>query len=431
MLRRRKPFPLTISHVSKYWRDVATTCPLLWAEINVSPPWSLNLVKLFLERSKPCPIDLTLAVPTVSFGLMSSTFVNKNADALCDVVEPHISRCRSILVKGDFERLGPLLESFLSMIETPNAPFLKRVILQATWDDMDDEDLENAPFAPLMLHGVPSLTELRLSGPMMSSCLSPLGQITSLHLSVGDGSSSFRLSYSSFVAMLSACTDNLRTLALYDDVIWGPWPSTPGLAMIDLPSLQSLQVYGTFPYVSDLLRATNAPYLEDLVIAPLVMDDLFEIWEETMNGTSSLKFPQLKTLTVSPVSAEGWNLFPMLDDLFPTVECLGIPNPDADGLTKYFAAFGDGVLLLPRLKTLALRGVDRPCMRALEKVVASRAEAGSPLEKLCWDRTSAIVCAHSEELRESVQTVEKDAWMKLRGDDPLHHPLQFVGMGLH
>ncbi|RDB28527.1 hypothetical protein Hypma_014941 [Hypsizygus marmoreus] len=421
---RHKSLPIVVSQVSRYWRDVAINYPLLWTDIDISPPWSLNTIRLFLSRSQTCPIALSLAIPSLYIGsLLSPTAINTSAWLLYDVIASHIPRCRRITVKGDFERTMPLLDAFLNTIQHSSVPLLEQLVFHVTGVSEFNEEHQDVGETPLFQLGAPSLTHVRLSGFAVPNCLPPLSQVTSLHLSVGDSTTThLRSSFYDFSEMLLACP-SLNTLAIYDDFVWGPWPPT---SEISLPSLRSLQIYGTFTCVSDLLRVIVAPLLEDLVIAPVVMDDLLE-YHQFHHSTTSPKFRTLRSLTLSPVSAAGFELVKLAAECFPAVEQLTIPNIDSEG---FLAVFTDPTIdvLWPDLKTLALRDIDGSTKTALLKFLSFRNAAAYSLQSLCLDASSIqLLLTDIQSLDFEVDVVERDVWSILRRDDPLHKESQFVG----
>ncbi|KAF8072243.1 hypothetical protein FPV67DRAFT_1779290 [Lyophyllum atratum] len=412
---RRKAIPITVSHVSGHWRDVALSSPVLWTEINISPPWSLKTIRRFLSRSAACPIHLNLTIPTIGFGhLLSSGLLNDNAQSLRDIILEHIPRCRKITIKGDFGQLEPLLYTMLNTIYASKVPPpLEHLNVQVT-------NVPNFPgdvYHPFLPRGAPLLTQLRVTS-LMVPCLPPLERVTSLHLALGGTNG---IDVDVFTATIASCP-LLETLAVYDDAIVGPWPLT---GEIELPSLRSLQIYGTFASVSDLLRVASAPLLEDLVIAPIVGDDLLPFYHQTL--ASGPKFSTVKSITLSPVFTSGFSILINASWCFPAVERLTIPNIHPDSFRDIFEG-PDALEIWPNLKAIASRNIDTERMRTLISVIEFRKALCRPLEALYFDYASIQrVASMVPLLPQGIQVVEHDVWSMLHDEDLLHEPSHFVG----
>lgn len=414
-----KPLPMTVSQVSRFWRDVATHSPLLWTFIDISPPWSLNIIRLFLKRSKSCPIDLRLQTPSVALGIvMSPATVNSTARRLCKIIEPHIPRCRSISIRGELERTSPMLYTVLNTIRASRVPILEKCTLHIEgMSEFDDDDVQALP---LFHHGAPALHNIRLMGPKMLSRHLPHTQVTTLHLGAGDTRG---MSFQEFSSTMRSCP-LLHTLAVYDDLIVGFWPDN---AVLDFPFLRSLEMYGTITTVSDILSTISAPLLEDLVIAPVVMDDLAN-FQAQQASAQSLKFPAVKSLTLSPASTYSFGVMSLASDCFPAVEQLTIPNIHQDSFTAAFTETTTTSTLWPKLKTLALRNIDTSNAASLPTVVSSRRRIGHPLQTLFLDYDSLIrIAPMLPQLENDVDVIEQDIWFLRRRDDPSHEISHFVG----
>lgn len=82
----------TLMLVCRYWADVAVNTPVLWANIAVSTHDSLEKARRKLERSKSCPLDIT-----VNFGPRQeqSGGVTESIVHAMDLVSPALWRTRS------------------------------------------------------------------------------------------------------------------------------------------------------------------------------------------------------------------------------------------------------------------------------------------------------------------------------------------------
>ncbi|KAG6914927.1 hypothetical protein DXG01_014390 [Tephrocybe rancida] len=411
---RRRAFRTTVSQVSGHWRDVALETPLLWTDIDISPPWSFSGICLALSRAKTCPLSINLTVPGIAFGnLLTPCIVNSSASILCDIIAPHIRRCRKLVIKGDFGQLEPLFIAIMKTIHRSDTPLLKQLVIHPR----GVRHLATEAEAHSFVHGVPVLTHLRVTSAMVPS-LPPLGNLISLHLTAGDRRA---LDQAGFATISSSCPQ-LETLAIYDDAIDGPWPPE---ATFSFPALRSLQIYGSFMSVSELLRTVQAPLLAALVIAPFAANDLTEYrGHETFSPS---KFSALRSLTLSPMRPSGVALLGEAAECFPTVELVMIPNLHSESFRDVFT--GPNMdLMWPDLKAVALRNVDCASMERLLAVMACREAAGRPLETLYLDHHSIErVASMAARLPRGLNVLEYDIWSMLHNGDLQDASTHFVG----
>ncbi|KAG6903426.1 hypothetical protein C0995_005449 [Termitomyces sp. Mi166 len=414
LLDQRKLLPITVSQVSRYWREVALNSPLLWSYIDISPPWSFNTICLALSRAQTCPLTINLTIPSIAFGnLLAPSVINASANILCDLIAPCIPRCRKLVIKGDFCQLEPLFIAIIQTIHSSPAPLLKQLVIHPT----SVGHLISKNQLCTFIQGIPVLSHLRVTSAMVPT-LPSLNTLTALHLTAADRRS---ITLAEFSA-LSISSPYLDTLAIYDNAICGPWPPE---ATIDFPSLRSLRIYGSFMSVSDLLRVVQAPLLEDLVIAPFAMNDLAEYREHISH--SPPKFTGLKSITLSPVSTSGFAQLEEAAECFPTVELVMIPNIHPDSFRDVFTGDNTNVVW-PNLKVLALRNVDCKNVEKLLAVVEFIEAAGRPLETLYLDHHSIQrVSSMLPLLRRSMNVVEFDVWATLLDEDLLRDVAYFVG----
>lgn len=410
----RRFLPITVSQVSRRWREVALNSPLLWSYIDISPPWSFNTICLALSRAQTCPLIINLAVPSVAFGnLLTPSVVNASASIICGLIAPCIPRCRKFVIKGDFCQLEPLFIAIIQTIQSSSAPLLEHLVIHPTGVGHLMSKLE----LQTLIQGVPVVSHLRVTSAMVPS-LPCLNTLTAIHLTASDRRS---ITLAEFSA-LSTSSPHLDTLAIYDNAICGPWPLE---AIIDIPSLRSLQIYGSFMSVSDLLRVVQAPMLEDLVIAPFAVNDLVDYREHI--SKSLPKFTRLKSITLSPVSTSGFAQLEEAAECFPNVELVMIPNIHVDSFRDVFLGANSDIVW-PNLRALALRNVDCKSVEKLFAVVAFREAAGRPLETLYLDHHSIQrVSSMLPVLPRSLNVVELDVWATLFDGDLLQGAAHFVG----
>jgi len=109
-----------LATVCRRWRDIIFNTPLFWTLIRVAPTWRKALVKVHLERSRQCPLDLVFA------GFRSETEFN----TFLNIVMPTTHRWRSLAIfsQGTINTLF-ILQRFdcaafplLTLLSIPNLP---------------------------------------------------------------------------------------------------------------------------------------------------------------------------------------------------------------------------------------------------------------------------------------------------------------------
>ncbi|KAG6811824.1 hypothetical protein H0H92_005684 [Tricholoma furcatifolium] len=414
---QRRPVPFTVSQVSGHWREVALNSPLLWSYVDISPPWSFTSICLALCRTKDCPLTINLTITDIAFGsLLTPSVINASASVLCGILAPHIPRCRKLIVKGDFTQLEHLFTSLMKTLHNSPTPFLEQLVFLPTGVRHTLAKLQ-----PYSLGHEAPLAHLRVTTGMVQS-LPFVGDLTSLHLATGDRTA---LELSDFTAIASSCP-RLATLAIFDEAVYGPWPLE---ALVDFPSLRSLQIYGSFMSVSDLLRVVEAPLLEDLVIAPFTRDDLADYYQYTrhreVEGLDP-KFATLRSITLSPVNSSCFALTEAAE-CFPDVELVMIPNIHADSFRDIFTD-ECAELVWPNLQGLALRNIDLQSMERLLSVITFRETSGNPLKTLYLDHDSIMRISSMQHLfPPTITLLEYDIWSTLKNEDLLQDPAHFVG----
>ena len=193
--------PLIISHVSQLWRDVAVRIAILWTDIYISPPCSLDLLGAYLDRSGSCSIDLNiyLRYHTKPTGFDDIRWVI----ALCSTLSPHLHRCHSIsmVCHGDWG----IRDKLLHMFSVEPFPHLQRFAI-------------DGPSSALQLT-TSTLDELRIKNPLATFPELQVDSITVLHLDTTP------FIYTSLCDLLLRCPA-LSVLALYNYNYSG-WPDPP------------------------------------------------------------------------------------------------------------------------------------------------------------------------------------------------------------
>lgn len=199
---------VALSHVSQYWRDVATTTPRIWSTVVVSPrnPTHPEMVERYLDRSGALPLNLKIA---------SHDALRHDIDLAYDVLTP--------------------LSYMLAVVSTSSARWQTLDIGKIAWpyvlNLLDDDDIDRhlelphlielafvdgggmAEGGPKICLRVPRLQSLTLNevrdndpcGPGIKHKI-PYEQLTHLSLTQCDNLR--------FIPRLLRLTANLRTLHL-------------------------------------------------------------------------------------------------------------------------------------------------------------------------------------------------------------------------
>ena len=87
---------IKLTHVCRGWREILTSRPLLWNHLDCM---SVSRTKLYIERSKCCPLEISLRQARY-------TFYREDAFAL---TIPHIDRLRTLSISGKPTKVLPVL----------------------------------------------------------------------------------------------------------------------------------------------------------------------------------------------------------------------------------------------------------------------------------------------------------------------------------
>jgi hypothetical protein len=207
----RVDFALSVSQVSRFWRDTAIQTPFLWSGIYLQAWWtgrgSENFLKTLIQRSKSHPLDIAIRLcesdspqyntaikRTMAF--LHPTQVSEShppdistdspeletnhcLQAHLDVVIPEVSRWRCFTYCCDYpndifevtERLAYL-----------SSPILQSFSLEVPFRDLDEYECE---LNNVFQGGAPMLTDVYIDGIEPIMCLPPLSGVTSLCLKEG------------------------------------------------------------------------------------------------------------------------------------------------------------------------------------------------------------------------------------------------------
>lgn len=203
--------PLRLSQVSRSWRDLSTNLPLLWTTVRISSPWQFQSIRTSLSMSKSFPIELNIT-DSLELGVYPEPFrgnaVAKQEDAklLCDLLAPHIHRCRSISVSTNNSIYSILME-MQERFRHLDAPLLEKMRLTSA-----SLKLRSRP--KLLFKNAPLLLDIQLNVHALVICHPYLHHVTSFHLK---GAPDTSLHMSELFRALSQCLV-LKDLYLYGEI---------------------------------------------------------------------------------------------------------------------------------------------------------------------------------------------------------------------
>ncbi|KAF7348304.1 hypothetical protein MSAN_01784100 [Mycena sanguinolenta] len=169
--------PLLLGRISRHWRDVAYSTPMLWSSIHIpaldyghAPPNLLlrleKIVAVWLERSASCALSVSL------YDFVNRVDYNPNLEEHPLVLQlvAVSRRLRNLGLAADAEHLRPLLQ-----LGPEDLPLLRRIHMQTPSNQRPSTNLLQTPTLrdlKLSVFGIEDLLALPL----------PWSQLTTLHL---------------------------------------------------------------------------------------------------------------------------------------------------------------------------------------------------------------------------------------------------------
>ncbi|KDR72919.1 hypothetical protein GALMADRAFT_741309 [Galerina marginata CBS 339.88] len=381
----RTQVPIIASHVSRSWRFVALDNPLWWSTIMIISPWKTEVVEAYLQRSKQCPLVLSVVANPNDHEILFYT--SEDYQRLFDLLFPHFLRCRSLDIRGVFATADiGVASSFFERFLHAELPQLEQVVIEADTISYDCPGWESNP----IFDSAPRLRDLRFIGTgILPSFFLSTGsfsghELSSLHLS----RTSSQISFSVLLGILDACP-LLTTLAIYDDVLV-EWL---GLAVsCNVPSLERLYILSNMTEVSELLLFLSAPKLKELIIVPVVVPDLYLLLtqSDSNHGVNPRhRFPALKLLMLAFAHSRAFESINSASVCFPEVECLVLANLYPVPFLDVFTSKNDrGGVIFPNLLDLALSDIDKSFSHAICDMQEFRIKHQHPLRTLYVDSAS-------------------------------------------
>lgn len=280
--RRRRPINgLHINVGCRYWADVAVNTPVLWSNISVSTHDSLEKARRKLQRSRACPIDITINFPPRPD---HSTNVTESVTHAMDLVRPALWRAKSF------------------SLSVPNRPQAHAALLRCQEDAPLLESISIRIFHSMQeeLYPTSALPLFKGYTPRLRSCSFTsfnFGWDTQLVsrlkvLQLGGYWNGFSPSMSTLLNILSECPEleefSLRNLSDAESEPWDERDET-STERICLPKLVKASFYfAGIMRVRTILDCISFPALQTLELCYL--DDLTPLLER-LKEQSLTSFP--------------------------------------------------------------------------------------------------------------------------------------------
>ncbi|KAJ7659167.1 hypothetical protein DFH06DRAFT_437341 [Mycena polygramma] len=164
--------PLFLGHICQRWRDIALSTPSLWATISLTtvvrnPARQLQLLDIWLTRSRQCPLSVTIAV--------NNRFDDRAwlARQFVDCIAPHHKRLEVLMFKVAHGEL-PKFQGELPLLRVLHIWPVYGTLYTIPPDPV-----------PRMFIGAPKLTTVAIDGSFCTLLPLPWRQLTSLSISHG------------------------------------------------------------------------------------------------------------------------------------------------------------------------------------------------------------------------------------------------------
>ncbi|KAF5389171.1 hypothetical protein D9757_003520 [Collybiopsis confluens] len=427
---RRLAFQILVSHVCKHWRDVAIESPILWTSLHFDLGTSLDMAKIWLQRSKGHPLDIEIDCTSPddmvievddddededevleltphsdsNLELSSGETMENDTDTenrpphltqaqvseILDIIIPVVDRWKSFVVNATFyDSLYLILERFSKCSAAPLLELLEM------YHNEDCEEFES--FSPpelstrFVLFGgnAPRLKSVDLWGVHLDWDASLL-LLNNLHnLELAYHADDVRPSFETFSAILAGSPD-LQTLSL---AISGPSEGDWGTTPIDIPSVKSLSICHHEPaYIERLLPLLHLPSVVELTVTPP---------GRTQSLLAGLEYLKIDSLP-SNHSARQLMLEQLVNLQSICLNCAGDEEEFFDRLmelksTPSEAGTPQSMVFCPHLTRLMTAGIDGSKMK---RMVEARKQGGAPLLKVSMSEEDDIEEKEEKWLRE-------------------------------
>lgn len=276
------PLEMTMSHVSRRWRDIVISAPTLWTRIGDFA--GQHYLELWLTRSRSCPIDITLLRPSES-----------EYEARLATIVRHVDRLQELDIS--FGQADQLLR-LSKVLEPLYAPKLKvlRIRCQGNYERIS-----------LFDGGAPLLSVLDLDGCLLVDSSNLLPSITAFrHSYIPDQSR-----WDNFILAVS----HMTLLTRLEFVSMG-LPDGIDDVPLEIPSLRHLILDNdsfSEQIIPMQMLKIRAPSLESIVVTKCHGDQIIELFNRLGKSLPDIH-PHLKSLSFishgNPICACGDDYLP-------------------------------------------------------------------------------------------------------------------------
>ncbi|KAJ3514749.1 hypothetical protein NLJ89_g2196 [Agrocybe chaxingu] len=291
------PFEVVISHVSRYWREVALSTPQLWSKIYIYSSASTKWIRPYLRRSG-CyiPLDVYIDVYRADRPRLPGENSSRRSNQLKAATIPlllHFDRIRRVSILCHHESTAlALLSGFVNPMPCLESFKVKYDYISATADQRSHFSLFGG--------SSPRLAFLETDMPNILPASMMLDKLTTLYLH--NLSESVGFDFRSFTRILTS-PPNLRNLSLNGTINSHTWPVHHVSPKFTMKNLQALRLLDDGPTAMRM---------------PVAVFD-----SPQFNGRP--KFPDLRYLTIQ---TDNLFLSERFSKIFPTITHLHLPYPD-------------------------------------------------------------------------------------------------------
>jgi hypothetical protein len=412
----RTTFALSVSQVSRQWREVAIRTPFLWSGICLFP-WRAQggyhrFLQILLERFRSHPLDIKLTLrdlqnPNGQTNHMRKRFeylnARQNSDPLSTdflmsfnepIVDhclqaqlsmfiPEVSRWRSFNYECDESNEVSEITNCLADLSAPTLESFHIITFASAMPELIEP-------SKIFNGGAPKLSLIHIRGISALSCLPPLSSVTTLHL---DAACMEPMLGAEFLQVLK----NLRTLAsLHLDGI-----------VVDLFDLYLLAIQGIYVEISTLrffsfsanaspkhciesiLNTIRCPAIESMTISGL--EHVHSSARSRMHALPLPPFPLLRTMELNGINCSKFAKNFDFSHIFAlhTISLTECTSPMAL-LNLLFPISGgaDKVAVWPSLRVIELTHVGEKEAYGICEIIWHRQACGKPIEAIVFDPVS-------------------------------------------
>lgn len=356
-------FAVAASHVTRHWRTVSLSTPLLWNDIRINMRSLLALKRLeaHLIRSDDCFLDIFVYTPM------------RDIEPIMTLISSHSKRWRRLSLITDNDHISTIQTCLFG---SPT-PLLEHLSLQIGIPDEHHSPRFKYPgnCPKLFVEGAPSLKFVRLGGLALGNLAPPPESISTLDL---DGFERYYMEPSQFVALLETLP-SLVNLSLGQLYIHHPRDPFDVTKQITLPLLRSLRICGpcTSPHLA--LSLLLLPQLEFLALHDL---DSFH----------SPLLPSVKELTIESCTFDEVAATNILHAC-PSITHLTMDfhSPTICSVMTISANMAESQIPWPSVHTLSVHEMGASDLARFRIMVSTRISSNRAFNKLRVDRRTRTI----------------------------------------